>query len=171
MKPVDLNFNKPARKRPVAGMLLLAASIVVASVTLRAFFDAGEALDDAEARLTKLKRASERIKMFGTPQAGSNTTSIAASETQARPDWERLFTELERASSGTVALVSLTLGGHEIGFQGEAKNLSVITKFLGQVSRVPVLSNVRLLDQESVKEDPGHLVRFSAVARWVGEEQ
>lgn len=170
MKPVDLNFNKPAGKRPVAGMLLLAASIAVTSVTVRAFLDAGDALDEADVRLTKLKRASERIKLFGTLQAGNNPTSIAVSETQVRRDWELLFAELERASSGTVALVSLTLGGREIALQGEAKNLAVVTKFLGQLSRVPVLSNVRLLDQEIAKDDPGHLVRFSAVARW-GEER
>ena len=167
MQRLELDFQKKPATWPLSGIVLLVLGIALTTTVLKIYRVTGDDLEHADERVTHLKRDLERQRVFDT-RSGKESTSGSGSTGigRSRAQWEALFSGLESASDETVTLLSLDPTSSEISLRGEARDFAAMTDYSQRLSRLPVLSDVRLTDHEVARDNPRRPVRFSVKANW-----
>lgn len=167
MLPLDLEFQKRRATGPVLGILLLVLGSMASVVLLQSYRALSSELMQAEEQVTRLKRDVDRMKLFGTPSIkGTMTSASPGMNIRSGSQWEALFSGIEAAASDSVTLLAFEPGSKEISLRGEAKNFAAATKYIQRLSRVEVLTDVRMSEYETARDHPRRPIRFLVQAQW-----
>ncbi len=166
MRPVWLDYQRPAPKANGTAWLLLVTGLLCGGAVLGSYFEAQDSIAELEYRIEKKQRAierrqqSERTDMKKSGPAAQRLAKIS-------PDrWEHLFVALEQATDETVTLLALDPGENEISLSGEAKNFAAAAAYVKRLEGAGALAEVHLLNHEVAKDHPQRPVRFVLSARW-----
>lgn len=172
MRPLWLDYQRPAPGQRRPGMLLLGASLIVSGGLLLHYFSLGAELDTVGQQVSRLQRQAEQQRRFeGDGRPAAETAPGGREETAAAPSsarWEALFTSLEAASGESVTLLGLQPGSREIQIAGEAKTLADAMDYVKRLQAATALANVHLTQSETVTTHPQRPVRFALIAEWRG---
>lgn len=165
MRPVWLDYQRPAPTTTKASWLLLIAGLLAGGAVLGCYRDTQDSIAELEYRIEKQQRAMERRnRSEPAAQEANPATPRLAKNTAER--WERLFAALEQASDDTVTLLALDPNESEISLNGEAKNFAAATAYIKRLQETGTLADVHLLNHEVAKDHPEKPVRFVLSARW-----
>ncbi len=166
MKPVWLDYQRPAPNAKGASWLLLMAGLLAGVAVIGSYFEAQDSIAELAYRIEKKQRAIERQRLserIDQKEDGPPTQRLAKN-TLAR--WEQLFGALEQATDETVTLLALDPGESEVSLSGEAKNFAAATAYVKRLEATGVLTEVHVLSHELAKDHPQKPVRFVLSARW-----
>lgn len=166
MKPVWLDYQRPAPKAKGAAWLLLVAGLLSGGVVLGTYFEAQDSIAELEYRIEKKQRTIERRQQSERTDMKEGGPSPQRPTKNTLERWERLFGTLEQASDETVTLLALDPGVSEVNLSGEAKNFAAAAAYVKRLEAAGVLAEVHVLNHEVAKDHPQRPVRFVLSARW-----
>ena len=175
MHALKLDYRHNHGLRDLLGFLLLALVLALALAigwhfwTLRQQISQVQGLlDDIDSRIhfksnindngtMSLQKLAELMKF-------SNRTIH-----QLNLPWDVLFSQLEKAKTEGVALLSVepSTNSTAIKVVGEAKNYDAMLKYVRNLSAQGVLQGVYLIDHKMDEQNPDKPIRFSLEASWL----
>lgn len=166
MRPVWLDYQRPAPKAKDAAWLLLMAGLLCGGAVLGAYIETQDSIAELEYRIEKKQRTIDRRQQRERTdmKEGGQPAQRLTKNTPER--WERLLGALEQAADETVTLLALDPGESEISLSGEAKHFAAAAAYAKRLEATGALTEVHLLNHEVAKDHPQRPVRFVLSARW-----
>jgi len=176
MRPLHLDFLHPARRRGAPGMVLLIAGIACVAGAAWQFTTLRQSITQIEARLTETQRMAQRQRP---PVAVSPAEAKLLAQDVGRANavlaslnvpWDRLFRDLETASSEAVGLTGVQPegGGRQVRITGEARRFEDVLAYVKRLEATPGLANVLLASHEMRTGAALRTFQFTVVADWIG---
>jgi hypothetical protein len=169
MKALKLDF---CRTRPAprwAAPLLLAIAVVFAGDAVFAFISAETSILKSEKALAKVEPRS-----YSPGRKASAEEVAAARDTVQRlsTPWDRLFSALESAADGQVALLAIEPDPKSgtVMISGDSKDYLAALTYVLKLSQTDTLSHVQLARHEIRSSEPQKPVSFSISAAWSGKK-
>jgi len=176
MRTLHLDFLHPVVPRVGVGIALLAFGFAAAGFTVWRYWSLGSEVAQLEVELADTQRLARRDlprmrEASGDPkllaQEVSRANAVLASLTLP---WDAMFSELEAASSASVALLVIQpeASGRQVRLVGEARRFEDLLAYIARLEATDGFANVFLTSHELKPAATGRPVSFSLTADWVG---
>lgn len=168
MRPLRIDFARPAAARPWLGWGLLAFALLAAGMLAAEFRAAQFELAALEDRAER-QRARE-LRAGADPQTAralrEELQRARAVTEQLSLPWGRLFEAVESAATKQVALIALQPESSRgvVRITAEARDLAEALDFVRRLSATRQLRSVHLASHQIQTEDPQRPVRFVVIA-------
>lgn len=172
MKALHIDFGLSAgrRRRPLAWVLLVVALIWLAweGHQLRNAWYERVALQEQRSQLQSIQDAAQPKTEEGLAAISGQQAAMARVALRLQAPWARLFTSVESAGNGQVALLGLEpdLDSLEIRIQAEAKDLQALLGYVRRLGETSALASARLESHQVHLQDPYRPVQGTIVAHW-----
>lgn len=169
MRALAIDFQRRPRPHPVGWLVLLAGAAVLAFL-----LQAGNALEQERlGQVRRLALVNARLAVVpraAAPDARTDASLAAARQAldKAKLPWNELFSGLEAAHGGDVALLSVApeVTRRQVRIHAEARDFAAMLAYHRQLQQQPGLGQVVLVDHVIVKDVPETPVRFQILAAW-----
>jgi hypothetical protein len=164
----DLDYIAPRRRRPVAGIVLLAASLGIAGALLQRYENVRLELGRIEASRDML--AGERRPPPARKSIDEETRSAEAIVRQLALPWSAMVQAVEGASTPEIALLQMQPDAQlrQLRLTAEARSERAMLDYLGRLAAAQVLGDVHLASHQVMLEEPRRPIQFSILARLKG---
>jgi Tfp pilus assembly protein PilN len=174
MLPLAIDFLRDARAPSVAGVAILLAGALGAATSVSWYAAVSDDVQRLEAQADEMRRLTRRTpaRMKESPRDALEMQREVriANQVVARMTlpWDRLFSGLEAAADGDVALLALQpdAAAHQVRISGEAKSFKAMLDYSRRLEQTGTLGGVVLLGHEIKSQDPQRPVAFSVSANW-----
>jgi Tfp pilus assembly protein PilN len=175
MRALQLDYRDNHGLRNMLGYLLLA--LVLALALAIGWYFSGlrqqtsqvqASLDDIDSRVHTKSSASDNSAM--PPQKLAEVIKFSNRTIhQLNLPWSVLFSQLEKAKTEGVALLSVEPNANSTAIKvvGEAKTYESMLKYVRSLSAQGVLQGVYLMDHKMDEQNPDQPIRFSLEASWL----
>ncbi len=164
LSPLQLDYQSNVRWRQWPGWVLLCLGILLSLLLIAHYRHLEMQRDQAEHTLTVLKRKQALHSMTLARDEARDTQASG----KPAPRWNSLFTVLEAAADDSVTLLGLDPTSKGIILSGEAKDLDSALTYVRRLKASGQLGQLRMTDQETLKDHPRRPLRFSLEAEWSG---
>lgn len=150
------------------GVVLLAAGMLLAGMSLQRYLDAGEHADDARSRLEHLARRAAVPAEAADPELRRLLGGAARVAGDLQRPWQSLFADVEGALDGSVALLALEPdpGKGQLRLTAEARTLADALAFAARLTDTGSLANARIAQQEARLSEGIAALGFTVIADW-----
>lgn len=165
----SLQFDFQRKPAPSAtGWLLLLAGVAGAAALGQFQFELDAQRADQAQRLARVQAPGGTTAISGSEPDEAPVVAARQLLDRSRLPWDTLFTALEAATAGDVALLAITPDAQrrQVKIHAEARNLAAMLEFQRQLQQNPALAQVVLLDHTVMKDVPFTPVRFHLLAQW-----
>jgi hypothetical protein len=162
---LHLDYQAPARRPRVLGILLLTGALAVAGALAERHRDARLALERLQASQQLL--AGERRPKARPKNLDEDLKAAEAVVRQLALPWGAMVQAVESAASRDVALLQMQPEARErqLRLTAEARNENAMLKYLRRLETARSLAGVHLSSHQVVLEDPRRPIRFTVLAR------
>ena len=156
------------------GTVILAAGLVLGALALLEHRAVREELTAQESRLAESRASGKRVAA-GAPGSAGDVQAAAQDLKAARLAlqrlslrWDRLFSALESAQAGGVALLAIEPdpGGRTVKLSAEARSADDMLDYVARLQAADALADVILASHQIKQGDPLQPLRFAVVASW-----
>ena len=175
MKKIVLDFKQQGPRISLAGVVLLAAGVLVAAQLAMQSSDLHARIGLAEQKLTRLEKEGKR-HFQGQPVQAADSATLQLEVKQANEilhrlamPWHGLFQAIESSNEKEIALLSVQpdMQRGVLRLAGEAKSFDALLAYVERLEKNEALTRVFITQHEIRNQDPDKPVRFSLVANWV----
>jgi Tfp pilus assembly protein PilN len=170
LRPLWLDYLRPAPGRQWPGWLLLVAALLTCSLLLALSASTSRQLSVVEQEVPKLKQQIERRRMLAqADQQGGDELAPGQRMRQISPlnmRWASLLLALEQTADDSVTLLGLEPGVRDIAIAGEARDMGAVLDYIKRLQATSVFIDVHLTKHEIIQASPYHPVRFNLLASW-----
>lgn len=174
MRALRLDYHaSPEALRP--GAVLLAAGALLAAVAGLEYSTLHEELAAREAKVAELRKSARR----GAIEAPQTPRELEASAQEAKAaygafqrlslPWDTLFSALESAQTGGVALLAFEpdVAKSTVKLTAEAKSDTDMLNYVQRLQGVDTLADVMLASHQTKQGDASRALRFVVVSSWI----
>lgn len=175
MRALQLDYRHNHGLRDLLGFLLLALVLVLALAIGWHFSSLRQQtsqvqglLDDIDSRIQVKSNFNDNSTL--SPQKLAEVMKFSNRTIhQLNLPWSVLFSQLEKAKTEGVALLSVepSANSRAIKVVGEAKNYEAMLKYVRNLSAQGVLQGVYLMDHKMDEQNPDQPIHFSLEASWL----
>lgn len=166
---IDFQQRAPAAQRRM-GWLLLALGMVMLAIAYHRHADVTSDIVQAQAQAAaRAASGGMRSAVSAESQAAGDAARAArAAYAQLAAPWGALFSSLEAAADGDVALLVLQADGSggALRISGEARTFAALVAYLRRLQAIDLLRDVRLAGHEVRHSDARGPVAFDLVGAW-----
>ena len=174
MRALQLDYRSRHGLRHFFGFILLAIGMALALMIASNFLNLRQQtsqvqsmLDDIDGRIHAKTNPNDSTM----PPQKLNEVMKFSNRTirQLNLPWSVLFSQLEKAKTEGVALLSVEPNTNSTAIKvvGEAKNYEAMLKYVRNLSAQGVLQGVYLMDHKMDEQNPDKPIRFSLEASWL----
>jgi len=172
---VQLDFLHPAGRGSRAARILLLLGVLTVTAMVAFQQQISTEVRGRETQLEELRGMSRR----GLPAISGREGDSAETRDQIKKansvlaqmnvPWEGLFSAIESAEDGNVALLAVQpdVRGRGLMIGGEARSLPAVLTYMARLQQSQRLRNLVLASHEVKVKEPGQPVEFSLLASWV----
>ena len=172
MRPLFLDYQRPARRFGPAGLLLLAAGAAAIVVTLVDYRGITSELSGLQMQADMLdvrpnRKALDRmLKADDSRRPGEETRQIDQVLRQLETPWGAIFEAVESASSNKIALLGLQPDTQQrlLRIIAEARTQDDMLDNVKRLGASAALADVHLVNHQLQTQDPNHPLRFTVQA-------
>ncbi len=172
MRPLFLDYQRPARRFGPGGLLLLAAGAAAIVVTLVDYRGITRELSGLQMQADMLdvrpnRKALDRmLKTDDSRRPGEETRQIDQVLRQLETPWGAIFESVESASSKEIALLGLQPDTQQrlLRIIAEARTQDDMLDYVKRLGAGAALSDVHLVNHQLQTQDPNHPLRFTVQA-------
>lgn len=172
--PIQLDFLQPTGPRSRMGALLLVVGAIAAVAAMAYQNHLGREVAERDARLAALRGiASRSLPAISGPDSDAPEMREQIKKANAvlqlmNVPWGELFTAIESAEDGAVALLAVQPDprSHSVLIGGEARSLPVVFAYMERLERTNRLRDVVIVNHELKSKEPGQPIGFTLSAGW-----
>ncbi len=161
--PLQLDYVASPRRPRWAGLLLLAASLLLAGYLAQRYGDARRDLLRTETEKGLAPLARRAAPLVPAERVEEQQRSARLVLRKLALPWGPLIAMLEQASTRDVALLVLEPDAEQrvVRLTGEARDRDAMFEYVRRLSAGGALAEVHLVSHQVQQEDPRHPVQFS----------
>jgi Tfp pilus assembly protein PilN len=175
MRPLLLDYQRPARRFGPGGWVLLAAGAAAVIVTLVDYRGISRQLSSLQAQAEMLdvrpnRKAFDRmLKTDDSRRSGDEMKQIDQVLSQLETPWGSIFQAVESASSKQIALLGLQPDTQQrlLRIIAEARTQDDMLEYVKRLGDSAALSDVHLVNHQIQMQDPNRPLRFTVHATFI----
>lgn len=166
MNRLELDFVAPPRRARWPGMVVLAASLVVAAGVVERYRDARGELAAIEAAQGLVNVDRSPARAIPRERLEEETKMVNEVVRQLGLPWARMIAAVEKASTGDVVVMQLQPDAQQrlLRLTAEAKNRQAMLQYVRRLGADRSLADVYLVRDEVRAEQPGRPIQFAVQA-------
>ena len=174
MRPLLLDYQRPARRFGLGGLLLLAAGVAAVVVTFVDYRGINRELSGLQIQADMLdvrpnRKAFDRmLKTDDSQRSGDETRQIEQVLRQLETPWGPIFEAVESASGKEIALLGLQPDTQQrlLRISAEARTQGDMLGYVKRLGDSAALADVHLVSHQLQTQDPNQPLRFTVQAKF-----
>lgn len=175
MRPLFLDYQRPARRFGPGGLLLLAAGVTAVVVMLVDYRGINRELSGLQVQADLLDVRPNRkvfdrmLKTDDSRRSGDETKQIDQVLRQLETPWGSIFEAVESASGKEIALLGLQPDTQQrlLRVVAEARTQYDMLEYVKRLGNSAALSDVHLVNHQIQSQDPNRPLRFTVQATFI----